>query len=321
MRSRSRRGFLGLGAGVVVGAGVSAIPAAGTPAGRAPLPGYSSVTTFGAVGDGKTDDTAAINAALATGGGVYLPAGTYQVSGLTATVDGTHLYGDGPLTVLRKNADGAVLTLRAGRVSVSNLTVDGVGGSFAGPGVVSIGIVPHITDVEVRESRGPALQFPTCGAGHSAMVSDSIFSVWQGMLGQANQNTPSVWLPNDSLPTVQASNRQFLNLQAMACVLFSDAGSENSKWVGCTGRNLVITGRPGKLLMSSCRIATSGPSTTLAGVQCAFSGNAFAGDVVLKTTVSTFVGNILAGRLTIAAGATGTLAGFNSCANGVVDQR
>ena len=38
-----------------------------------------SVKDFGAVGDGVTDDTAAINAALATGKVVFLPAGSYAV--------------------------------------------------------------------------------------------------------------------------------------------------------------------------------------------------------------------------------------------------
>lgn len=52
-----------------------------------PLPpkGIHSVTSFGAIGDGKTDDTAAIqkalNAAGLTGGIVMLPAGNYLVKG------------------------------------------------------------------------------------------------------------------------------------------------------------------------------------------------------------------------------------------------
>jgi hypothetical protein len=48
-----------------------------------------SVKDFGAVGDGVTDDTAAIQAAIdtvgTTGGAVYVPAGVYLVSGLTIT--------------------------------------------------------------------------------------------------------------------------------------------------------------------------------------------------------------------------------------------
>ena len=47
--------------------------------------GIHSITTFGAVGDGKTDDTATIqstlNAAGLTGGIVFVPTGSYLVKG------------------------------------------------------------------------------------------------------------------------------------------------------------------------------------------------------------------------------------------------
>lgn len=39
-----------------------------------------SVLDFGAVGDGETDDTIAIKAALTRGSAIYFPAGTYKVS-------------------------------------------------------------------------------------------------------------------------------------------------------------------------------------------------------------------------------------------------
>lgn len=58
-----------------------------------------SVKDFGAVGDGVTDDTAAIQAAIASltsGGTVYLPRGTYLTSStLTISVIGTSLVGAG----------------------------------------------------------------------------------------------------------------------------------------------------------------------------------------------------------------------------------
>jgi len=59
-----------------------------------------SVTDFGATGDGSTDDTAEIQAAIdavrAVGGGVLLfPAGTYKISATLTTCDSVYLVGEG----------------------------------------------------------------------------------------------------------------------------------------------------------------------------------------------------------------------------------
>jgi hypothetical protein len=62
---------------------------------------YVSVKDFGAVGDGVTDDTAAIQSAIsyaqsAGGGSVCIPRGVYRITGtLDITASGIHLIGDG----------------------------------------------------------------------------------------------------------------------------------------------------------------------------------------------------------------------------------
>jgi hypothetical protein len=55
------------------------------------LPGIAVVTTYGTVGDGTTDDTVAINAALSSGyGTIFVPAGTYKTtSSLIVGADST----------------------------------------------------------------------------------------------------------------------------------------------------------------------------------------------------------------------------------------
>lgn len=58
-----------------------------------------SVKQFGAVGDGATDDTAAIRDAIVyasgTGGAVYLPRGSYLVTSAILVYDNVTIYGDG----------------------------------------------------------------------------------------------------------------------------------------------------------------------------------------------------------------------------------
>lgn len=56
----------------------------------------ANVLDFGAVGNGVADDTAAIQAALATGNAVYVPTGTYAISAtLRLAADGQIFFGDG----------------------------------------------------------------------------------------------------------------------------------------------------------------------------------------------------------------------------------
>ena len=66
-----------------------------------------SVKDFGAVGDGVTDDTAAINAAIEYvgtngGGAVYIPNGTYGISRVFIKYSNVTLYGNGAGSVLQQ---------------------------------------------------------------------------------------------------------------------------------------------------------------------------------------------------------------------------
>lgn len=64
-----------------------------------------NVKDFGALGNGSTDDTAAIQAAInalpAAGGLIVIPAGTYVISASLTLKEGTQLEGCGPGTILR----------------------------------------------------------------------------------------------------------------------------------------------------------------------------------------------------------------------------
>jgi hypothetical protein len=91
-----------------------------------------SVADFGAVGDGVTDDTTAIQLALNTGKMVFLPAGTYKISARLLLMSNQLMYGEGPSSILRL-ADGVSGSLtnsnmiQCGTVNsaVSDLAIDG----------------------------------------------------------------------------------------------------------------------------------------------------------------------------------------------------
>ncbi|WP_095128497.1 M10 family metallopeptidase C-terminal domain-containing protein [Pseudomonas sp. Irchel s3h14] len=145
-----------------------------------------NVQIFGAKGDGITDDTAAIqsaiDAAAAAGGGqVYMPTGTYIVSGGEEPSDGclmlksnVYLYGDGMGATTVKVADGSdtkitgVIRSAYGEEThdfgVSNLTIDGnrdnttgkVDGWFNGyiPGEAGYDSNVTLDSVEIKDCSG-----------------------------------------------------------------------------------------------------------------------------------------------------------------------
>lgn len=115
-----------------------------------------SVKAAGAVGDGVTDDTAAINTAIAnaisTGRDVYFPSGTYMVTGLTGTITGGSLlaklrfHGAGRRSTIIKLSSGssAVLALTASAIptecnlDIRDMTIEGL--SKSGDGIRLTGI-------------------------------------------------------------------------------------------------------------------------------------------------------------------------------------
>lgn len=90
-----------------------------------------NVKDYGAVGNGTYNDTSAIQAALdavpATGGTVYFPAGTYNVSSVDVTGHPVTLDGPGAVLDCQGDTDGAIAKTDHGNLlTVRNLTFTGV---------------------------------------------------------------------------------------------------------------------------------------------------------------------------------------------------
>jgi hypothetical protein len=128
---------------------------------------------FGAVGDGITDDTAAIKNAITVAESgdrktVILPTGVYLVQKAIEVPGGVILAGEGQSgTVILSNASEPVIHIKRNKVwrggSIQNLTVQG----NAGAGESQIGILvdegPHlygtnVRDVRIEDCGGPGLK-------------------------------------------------------------------------------------------------------------------------------------------------------------------
>jgi hypothetical protein len=95
-----------------------------------------SVKNFGAVGDGVTDDTAAIQAALdaaaaltlnGIGKSVYVPSGTYRTTAVLEVKEGTRFYGDEGTSVIDVQPTVSTSTFNNGiLIKGNNVTIDGL---------------------------------------------------------------------------------------------------------------------------------------------------------------------------------------------------
>ncbi len=128
---------------------------------------YVSVKDFGAVGDGVTDDTDAINNALAamtSGGTVYMPEGTYKTTdSIVVGINGVTLIGAGrQATVIKPEGTfnaievhGTSFASWADARSVQRLTIDGSDGCTGrGLSIENCGLRCYFADLYILSMTG-----------------------------------------------------------------------------------------------------------------------------------------------------------------------
>jgi hypothetical protein len=295
-------------------AGSGTSPAANVELALARIRGqWIDVRDYGAVGDGSTNDSAAILAAMnavdgTKGGVVVFPGGpgtVYMAANVTIpSKQKLTLYAPGGATI-KKNANGPIFTTPGSGwgqyLTFLGLHLDGNGANYTGTGI-TVGASSawmRFHGGSIVDTASYCISFATADGGAQCSVGSTTLKVYLGQAGEANENVAAIYLPLD----VGAPNRAFFDIQTDNCLLFEDAGSQNTSWVGCHARNISITGDPAKLFLSACRLASAGVATTLRGTQNMYTGNAFAGSVTLgaTSTNATFTGNVIAGDLTLAA--------------------
>ena len=131
--------------------------------GNSTLPGPGSwvdARAYGARGDGTTDDTEALRAALvaASDGVLYLPKGTYLVTNSLNVPSNTEVRGAGPLTTIIKHGAGVavppiVVPGTSASVLLAGLAVDGNQSGNSSFDFEEMSIARGATDVTVQRVR------------------------------------------------------------------------------------------------------------------------------------------------------------------------
>lgn len=119
------------------------------------LQDFVSVKDFGAVGDGTTNDTAAIQAAINTGKPIMFPAGIYASGPLTQSTNFQRFYANGQVSII-KNADGVLLTSTGNYVELDGIQFVGTG--YTGDNINMTGSNPRLINCSSYGTPGRPLK-------------------------------------------------------------------------------------------------------------------------------------------------------------------
>lgn len=145
----TRRSMFKLGTAAAIGAGVIALAAPQQASATTSFPSYLSVKDYGATGNGVTNDTAAVNAAITAavnGDTIYFPAGKYRIFSALLINKSIKLMGDysaGASLVFDQGTNGIsirpALAQGLSNVEIENLSVFGIGQTAGTSGIDAVG--------------------------------------------------------------------------------------------------------------------------------------------------------------------------------------
>lgn len=229
---------------------------------------HGDVKTYGAVGDGATDDTAAINAALAATLNVYVPPGIYHLTGALTMQTNQTVHGGGQRnTILSHDFNGDQLVLPTG-ATLSDIRLEGNGSTRTGRAVViNTGTGQQtMSRVTISNFDGYCIDFTTSDAG-------SQFRFSQGELYRVSALTNSgrYAVHIEGTQELSAIPRSFVQLETngtcsfdlgAACDFYLMASTVGDLLFGpdCRGVNII-----GCRLLNDVALTVDGHGVTILG--------------------------------------------------------
>lgn len=166
-----------------------------------------NVLDFGALGDGSTDDSAAVTAALtampSTGGTlVFPPQKTYRLGNVTLPERQNVKIIGSPSAVLKKNANGPMFTVPGGgwsnHLTFEGVAIDGNGANYTGVGIsITGGGYVKFRGGRIMDTASHCVDYTVDGAGQQGGIESTILSVYHGGRGEASATVGCIKLPND----------------------------------------------------------------------------------------------------------------------------
>jgi len=199
-----------------------------------------SVKSFGAVGDGTTDDAPAFNAALTAsvgglaGRAVYVPGSNarYKIGSTIVVPGGARLYGDGhrSSSFLIKAFNGTFITLDDGS-QLHGLRMDGVGATYTGKGIEHIGGNQQVTDLFIYDTQDTAVYF-TVTSGANCHYENVTAYMYGSALGSGVTPGTLKWAfkIEDSATAPGGTPRHFVNIKT---------GGKESFYFGASNNTLI----------------------------------------------------------------------------------